>query len=46
MTNDEQGYDYVFKQPETPEEETLCIKARDSCPMDAIRDDGLDFDHP
>jgi ferredoxin len=46
IANDEQGYDYVFKQPETPEEETLCMKAKEACPIDAIQDDGLDFEHP
>jgi ferredoxin len=46
QTNDEEGVDFVFRQPETPEEETLCMKARDSCPVDAIKDNGLDFEHP
>ena len=44
-TNDEEGVDFVFRQPETPEEETLCIKAREACPIDAIQDDGLEFEH-
>lgn len=44
-TDAEQGYDYVFKQPETQEEERLCIEARDACPIDAIQDDGLEFEH-
>lgn len=38
--NDENGYSYVFKQPETPEEFELCIEARDMCPVEAIGDDG------
>ena len=44
-TNDEEGVDFVFRQPETPEEETLCRKAREACPIDAIQDDGLEFEH-
>lgn len=43
--NDEEGYDYVYyyvlKQPETQEEEALCLQAMQSCPADAIRNDGL-----
>jgi ferredoxin len=39
--NIEEGYDYVLKQPETQEEEVLCLKAMQSCPADAIRNDGL-----
>lgn len=31
---------YVFKQPSNPEEEALCRKAMDDCPVAAIRDDG------
>jgi ferredoxin len=39
--NLDEGYDFVFKQPETQEDEALCLKAIQSCPVDAIRDDGL-----
>jgi ferredoxin len=39
--NIEEGYDYVVKQPETREEQALCRKAMQSCPADAIRNDGL-----
>lgn len=38
--NADAGYSYVFKQPETPEEEDLCHEALVSCPVDAIGDDG------
>lgn len=31
---------YVSKQPETPEEESLCRQAMDECPVEAILDDG------
>ena len=40
MRNDEEGFSYVFKQPETPEEETLCKDALDNCPVEAIGNDG------
>jgi ferredoxin len=32
---------YIFKQPETPEEEDLCQEAVMSCPHEAILDNGL-----
>ena len=38
--NDEAGFSYVYKQPETPEEETLCKDALDNCPVEAIGNDG------
>lgn len=37
---DENGYSYVYKQPETPEEEELCEEALMACPVEAIGDDG------
>ncbi len=37
---DENGYSYVYKQPETSEEFELCEEARDACPVEAIGDDG------
>jgi ferredoxin len=37
--NDENGYSYVYKQPETPEEFALCREAVDACPVEAIGDD-------
>jgi len=37
---DDNGYSYVHKQPETPEEAALCVEARDACPVEAIGDDG------
>ncbi|MFN7928780.1 MAG: ferredoxin [Blastocatellia bacterium] len=30
------GYSYVYKQPETPEEESLCQEALEVCPVEAI----------
>lgn len=38
--NDENGYSFVYKQPETPEEERLCEEALTACPVEAIGDDG------
>ena len=37
---DENGYSYVFKQPETEEEHTLCEEALTACPVEAIGNDG------
>ncbi|MCW5961145.1 MAG: ferredoxin [Pyrinomonadaceae bacterium] len=37
---DENGYSYVYKQPETPEEVALCEEALMACPVEAIGDDG------
>ena len=34
------GYSYVFRQPVNPEEEAQCQEAMDSCPVEAIGDDG------
>jgi ferredoxin len=38
--NDDGGHSYVYKQPETPEEETLCKEAMEGCPVEAIGSDG------
>lgn len=38
--NDENGYSYVYKQPQTPEEIALCDEAVNACPVEAIGDDG------
>jgi ferredoxin len=38
--SDENGYSFVYQQPETPEEFALCEEARDACPVEAIGDDG------
>jgi ferredoxin len=37
---DENGYSFVYKQPETPEEVELCEEALLACPVEAIGDDG------
>jgi ferredoxin len=38
--NEDGGYSYVFKQPTSPEEETLCKEAMEGCPVEAIGNDG------
>ena len=37
--NDDGGHSYVYKQPESPEEEALCQEAMDGCPVEAIGND-------
>jgi len=38
--NEDEGYSYVHKQPETDEEIELCQEALEECPVEAIGDDG------
>jgi ferredoxin len=38
--NDDGGHSYVYKQPETPDEEGLCKEAMEGCPVEAIGSDG------
>jgi ferredoxin len=38
--NDDGGHSYVYKQPETPEEDALCKEAMEGCPVEAIGDNG------
>lgn len=41
FTRDEDnGYSYVSKQPQTDDEAFLCKEALESCPVEAIGDDG------
>ena len=40
LRNDDGGYSYVYKQPETPDEEALCKEAMEGCPVEAIGNDG------
>jgi len=40
QANEEDGYSYVFKQPENDEEDELCRQAMDECPVESIGDDG------
>ena len=34
--DDDGGYSYVYKQPTTPAEESLCQEALEVCPVEAI----------
>lgn len=34
--NEENGYSYVYKQPQTREELALCEEALEACPVEAI----------
>ncbi len=38
--NEDGGYSYVYKQPESDEDIELCQEALDACPVEAIGDDG------
>lgn len=40
--NEDEGFSYVYKQPESDEEVQLCEEALDSCPVEAIGDDGAE----
>ncbi|MFM7100460.1 MAG: ferredoxin [Verrucomicrobiota bacterium] len=37
---DDGGYSFVFKQPQSPEEEAACKEAMEGCPVTAIGNDG------
>jgi ferredoxin len=37
---EENGYSYVYKQPETAEEVEFCNEAMNACPVEAIGDNG------
>ena len=38
--NEDEGYSYVAKQPENDDETAQCEEAKDSCPVEAIGNDG------
>ena len=38
--NEDDGHAFVTKQPEGPEEESLCREALEGCPVEAIGEDG------
>ncbi len=42
--NDENGYSYVYKQPDSPDQVVLCTEAMDACPVEAIGIDGSEFE--
>ena len=37
---EDEGHDFVYKQPENDEETSLCDEAMESCPVEAIGSDG------
>ena len=39
--DDATGHSYVFRQPETSDEEALCQQAMEDCPVEAIGNDGV-----
>lgn len=42
LANEDEGYSYVSKQPENDDELAQCEEAMESCPVEAIGDDGDD----
>lgn len=42
VRNDEQGYSFVFHQPDDPAQEAACLAALEECPVEAIGNDGAD----
>ncbi|HVG94110.1 MAG TPA: ferredoxin [Planctomycetota bacterium] len=40
--NDEKGYSFVYRQPQTEEEKSVAYEALEGCPVEAIGDDGDD----
>lgn len=40
LRDEGKGYSFVFRQPRNAEEEAQCQEAMDSCPVEAIGDDG------
>lgn len=37
--DDDEGFSYIYKQPETKEEEKLALEAIEACPTESIGDD-------
>jgi ferredoxin len=40
VRHEEGGYSYVVKQPESADEEKLCLEAMEGCPVEAIGNNG------
>ncbi len=38
--NEDEGYSFVYKQPENDSELALCEEAKAGCPVESIGDDG------
>ena len=39
---EDEGYSYIYKQPANDAERSACEEARESCPVEAIGDDGTE----
>ncbi len=39
---DDEGYSYLYKQPENDDEREQCVEAMEGCPVEAIGDDGAE----
>ncbi|MFN0066793.1 MAG: ferredoxin [Limisphaerales bacterium] len=39
--NDDGGYSFVYKQPETADDEQQCKEAMEGCPVEAIGSNGV-----
>ncbi|OVE82279.1 ferredoxin [bacterium K02(2017)] len=37
--NPDEGYSFVYKQPDNEEDEKLCVEALEECPVEAIGSD-------
>ncbi len=44
--NEDGGFSYVYRQPQTEDEISLCMEALEGCPVDAIGEDGGDTPAP
>lgn len=40
--SEDEGYSYVFKQPDNDEDVELCREAIEGCPVEAIGEDGAE----
>ncbi len=40
--SEDNGYSYLFKQPENEEDESQCRESMEGCPVEAIGEDGGD----
>lgn len=40
IQHEDEGYSYVYKQPENEDEEAQCKEALENCPVEAIGNDG------
>ena len=40
--NDDKGYSYVYRQPQSAADVDICMEALEGCPVEAIGEDGED----